>query len=407
MSSGRRPRTLLLAAACACALVLARPALAEPGDDLTVSVLTFGPGDHPFFKFGHNAIWVQPRDGRGMVFNFGTFSFDQPNLIPKFLRGRLMYWLSVSPVEQTLHSYRSANRTIEVQELDLTPAERQGLLDRLLANSRPDRREYLYDYFWDNCSTRVRDAIDVTLGGKLKALGESQPATMSLRENALRMTSDLLWEYTGLSFGLGSPTDATMNAWQEGFLPEKLAALLRQAKVERGGAFHPLVKAERVLFPAQRVPPPARAPGWVPWFALVGLGVGTVLAGLGWAAARWPAARVTLGLLASVIGLVLGGLGTILVLLWAFTNHRAAHANANILLCAPFALALLPLGIGVALGWARSRRSAAFIAAAAAGLAVTGVLAKVLPGTTQDNTAFLALFLPMWLGMAWGLRQLR
>src|SRR4051794_13734708 len=77
-------------------------ARAEPGDDLTVSVLTFGPGDHPFFKFGHNAIWVRPKDGEGAVFNFGTFAFDNPNLIPKFLRGRLTYWLSASPAEPVL-----------------------------------------------------------------------------------------------------------------------------------------------------------------------------------------------------------------------------------------------------------------------------------------------------------------
>ena len=124
MSLGRL-RTYLLAAAAAVTL-FAPAARAEPGEDLTISMLTFGPGDHPFFKFGHNALWVQPRNGQGLVFNFGTFAFDQPNLIPKFLKGRLMYWLSVSPVERTLHSYESSNRTIEAQELDLTPAEQIG-----------------------------------------------------------------------------------------------------------------------------------------------------------------------------------------------------------------------------------------------------------------------------------------
>src|SRR4029450_5190838 len=116
-----RSRALLLAAALT---LLTSPAQAEPGEDLTISMVTFGPGDHPFFKFGHNALLVQPRDGRGMVYNFGTFAFDQPNLIPKFLKGRLMYWLSVSPVGSSFASYQGSNRTIEAQELDLTPAER-------------------------------------------------------------------------------------------------------------------------------------------------------------------------------------------------------------------------------------------------------------------------------------------
>jgi hypothetical protein len=397
-------RPLLMTAACALALLAPRAVRAEPGDDLTISMITFGPGDHPFFKFGHNALLVQPREGRGLVFNFGTFAFDQPNLIPKFLKGRLMYWLSVSPVESSFYSYEATNRTIEAQELDLTPAERYELFRRLLDNARPEHREYLYDYFYDNCSTRVRDAIDVTVGGRLKAAGQA-PASMSLRANALRMTSDLLWEYVGLYFGLGSPTDRPMTAWQEAFLPEKLHDLLRTVRVEREGGARPLVKSERVIFAADRPPKPARPPRWLAWFALVGFASGGALALIGWAARRQPIARVALGLLSSLLGLVLGLLGLILLSLWLFTNHRAAHANANILQCAPWAVALAPLGIGVALGWPGARRIAYWAAAAAAVLALVGVVAKALPGLSQDNVPFLVLLVPLWLGLAGGLRQ--
>jgi hypothetical protein len=397
-------RRLMMAAVCALALGASR-AHAQPGEDLTISMLTFGPGDHPFFKFGHNALWVQPRGDRGLVFNFGTFAFDQPNLIPKFLKGRLMYWLSVSPVEPALYSYEASNRTIEVQELDLTPAERVDLYQRLIENSRPDKRAYLYDYFWDNCSTRVRDAIDLTLGGKVKAVAQG-PASMSLRDNALRMTADLPWEYVGLHFGLGSPTDRPMTRWQEAFLPEKLRDLLRTVHVERDGVSRPLVKSERVMFAARRPPEAMQPPGWTVWFALVGLALGAALGLLGLGARGRPAARVALGLLSSLLGLVLGLLGLILLMLWLFTNHKAAHANANILLCAPWAVALAPLGIGVALGGEGARRLAYWVAASAAVLALVGLAAKVLPGVTQDNTAFLVLLIPWWLGMAWGLRQL-
>ena len=279
-----RPRRLLPAAALL--MLLAAPrAHAEPGEDLTVYALTFGPGDHPFFKFGHNALWVQPKEGQGLVFNFGTFGFDQPNLIPKFLKGRLMYWLSVSPVDSALQSYQATNRTIEAQELDLTPAEREGLYRRLLENSKRENREYLYDYFWDNCSTRVRDAIDVTLGGKVKVAGQA-PAAMTLRAHALRLTSDLLWEYVGLHFGLGQPTDRPMNAWNEAFLPEKLRDLLRTVRVERDGVTRPLVKSEQVIFAATRPTPPAQAPHWEHWFALVGVGAGGLLARAGDRGAR-------------------------------------------------------------------------------------------------------------------------
>jgi hypothetical protein len=368
-------------------------------------MLTFGPGDHPFFKFGHNALWVKPRDEPGQIFNFGTFSFDQPNLIAKFLRGRLIYWLSVGPAAGTLYGYEASNRTILAQELDLTPAESRALAERLADNLRPEKREYLYDYFLDNCSTRVRDAVDAVLRGQVRAAGRA-PAAMTLRDHALRMTSDLLWEYTALHFGLGPLTDRPLDAWGEAFLPEKLRDLLRTVHVAREGGARPLVRSERVLFQARRAPPAARPPAWWPWFALLGLGSGAVLAALGWLGRRRAGARVALGVLAGLLGLVLGLLGLILMAVWIFTNHRAAHGNANILLCAPWAVALLPLGVGVALGWVGAQRAASWVALVAVVSALVGAAAKLLPGPAQNNTAFLLLLVPLWIGLAAGLRQL-
>ncbi|HEX7507305.1 MAG TPA: hypothetical protein VF550_11080, partial [Polyangia bacterium] len=86
----KRPVMLVSVATTALLAILGAEshAQAEPGDDLTVNALTFGPGEHPFLKFGHNAILIQPRDAPGWVFNFGTFDFTDPDLIPKFLRGR-------------------------------------------------------------------------------------------------------------------------------------------------------------------------------------------------------------------------------------------------------------------------------------------------------------------------------
>jgi hypothetical protein len=308
-------------------------------------------------------------------------------------------------VAETLRSYQAADRTIEAQELDLTPAQRWGMLNRLRHNALPENRGYLYDYFWDNCSTRVRDAIDAVVGGRVKAAGAA-PGTMTLRDHALRMTSDPLWEYVGLYFGLGRLTDAPLTVWQEAFLPEKLRDLLRLVRIERDGAPVPLVRSERVIFAARRPPPPAQPPRWTPWFAVLGLMLGGVMAGLGWLGRDRRAARAALGALSALLGLVLGMLGLVLVLLWTATTLRAAHANANILLCAPWAIALLPAGVGVAVGWESAKRVAFWIAASALALAVAGLAAKVLPGRCQDNAAFLALLLPFWLGLTVGLRQL-
>lgn len=380
-------------------------AKAELGDDLTVSVLTFGPGSHPFLKFGHNAILVERAEDAGLVFNFGTFQFDSPALIPKFLRGRTKYWLSVSSRDATLAAYIEENRTIEAQELDLTPTQKWELWRKLVVNARPENREYLYDYFFDNCSTRVRDAVDQVVGGRVRQAG-APPATLSMRANALRMTADLLPEYLGLHLGLGSPTDQPINLWEEAFLPERMRDLLRRVTIPGPTGDHPLVKSERVLFAARRPPPASRAPSWTLYFLAAGLATALLLAGLGRLGTRNRAARIALGSLVSVIGLVAGLLGLCLVGLWAFTNHRSTHANANITLLAPWAIILVGRGIGIARGRARSMQRAFWAVLLAAGLAMVGVLGKVLPGTAQDNVAWIALWLPIWLGMAAGLRFL-
>src|SRR5580698_8507072 len=124
---------------------------AAPADPLAIYVMTFGPGDHPFFKFGHDAIWIHDRAaGSDRVYNFGTFTFDSPRLILDFLHGRMTYWLSVSSLFATREIYQRENRSIFVQELALPPEVKRTLRARLDDNARPDKRAYKYDYFRDN-----------------------------------------------------------------------------------------------------------------------------------------------------------------------------------------------------------------------------------------------------------------
>ncbi|HXU00125.1 MAG TPA: DUF4105 domain-containing protein, partial [Polyangia bacterium] len=192
-------------------------------DPLRVFVMTMGPGDHPFFRFGHNAIWIRDQAAlTDKVYNFGTFKFDSPRLIFDFLGGRLNYWLSVSPLARVVGEYRRENRSITIQELNLTAEEKAALQAALEVNARPENRLYKYDYFLDNCSTRVRDAVDRVVGGQLHAAAR-QPGRMTLRQHALRMTAQPLWLYLALDIVLGPQVDRPIDQWGEMFLPEKLA----------------------------------------------------------------------------------------------------------------------------------------------------------------------------------------
>jgi hypothetical protein len=394
---------LLLGAGLALSTAPARAA--EPQPELRVFVLTMGPGEHPFFKFGHNAIVVQAANQPAVAYNWGTFDFESPTLFTDFLRGRLTYWLSSGGANETIREYQLTDRRVEIQELDLSLEQKRTLALRLADNARPEKRNYLYDYFWDNCSTRVRDAVDSATGGRLQAAMQG-PARQTYRHHALRLTSDLLWEYLGLHFGLGRPTDLPATRWQEAFIPQVLHDELAELRVPGPTGDHPLVLQERVLVTSSRPAPPAQAPHWVHWFAVAGLLAGAALAGLGRLAVWRTLPRVAFGLLVGLVGLAGGLLGCALVFLWAFTNHLAAHANANLLPCPPFVLALAPLAIGLMRGRMVSAQSTFYLAVGAAGLALIGLAAKLLPGVSQDNVDFLVFFLPLWVGIAHGARSL-
>lgn len=387
----------------------AAAALPAVDDPLTVQVLTFGPGDHPFTRFGHDAIRVVDRRAHtDTVYNFGTFSMDAPGMVTDFLRGRLRYWLSRSSMASTLAGYRADNRLIEAQDLDLLLDEKRELTDRLEVNARPENSAYRYDYFHDNCSTRVRDALDGVLRGRLRAAAAG-PGAMTLRDHALRMAADNLPLYLGLLIVLGPSTDRPISQWTEDFLPQMLARNLREVRVGEPGAgsgARPLVKGESVLFGAARPAPRAEEPHWLPFFLAVGLAAGLVLFGLGQLGARVAAVRFLFGVVVAALGLGLGGVGCFLVGAWFFTPHAVVYRNENALLFAPFALALAGFGLGTAFGRPGATRKLYLTAAGGLGLALTACLLKLFPWSRQENGALILLLLPSWLGLFFGARAL-
>lgn len=402
----RRLRAYSLALSFAALAALApRVASADPGDELTVSVLTFGPGDHPFFKFGHNAILVHDERRRiDRVYNYGTFAFESWTLIPNFLKGKLKYWLSEQSLRGTLALYKRENRTVDEQVLDLTPQARVEIATALARQEAdPVERYYKYDYYEDNCSTRVRDAVDRVTKGRVKA-ASTEPASMTWRDHTRRLTADDYAVGFGLDLAMGDFIDKKNTVWEEMFLPLKLQETLRRAKIVRpDGTEGPLVKEERRLLAAPGRPDPLTAPPSrvLPMFA-VGAVFGGAFAALGNAAKKAKGARIALGLLASLFGFVFGLLGLIFVMFWTATDHRVAYANENLFVCLPIALWMVGLGVKVARGKADSYERFAKVATVLAGAAVLGVVVKVLPMFDQSNSRSLALLVPIWLGLAGG-----
>src|SRR5262249_27648609 len=134
------------------------------------TLVTFGPGEEVWERFGHNAILIRDRDAHiARLYNYGMFDFAQENFFLNFARGRMLYRISVSDPADDYPVYRDEGRWIVEQDLNLTAAQRTRLRDYLEWNARPQNAQYRYDYFTANCSTRVRDALDAAVDGAIKA----------------------------------------------------------------------------------------------------------------------------------------------------------------------------------------------------------------------------------------------
>lgn len=368
---------------------------------IEVYVITFGPGDHPFSKFGHNAVLVLDHDrGTDAVYNFGTFSAASPTLISDFLQGRLLYWVSVGSWGPTSAAYAADNRSISAQKLALTPSETQRLLTRLAHSALPENRYYRYDYYLDNCSTKVRDVLDEVTGGSLAGT-KNVPATQSWREHTSRLTRDSLGLNLGLNLLLAQGVDVPRSRWDEMFLPSALAETLATTRKPDAG---PLV-VEQVSWHRAERPPLAESPPRHLWLPLVGLALGAGLFGLSRVARKSrPLLAVFTGVVA-LLGTLAGALGCIFAFFWFATDHEFAHANENLFALPPWALLLPVAAIGAFVKprrWInRVQRLALLLAAGSA----VGFALKALPWFRQDNWVFLGFSLGLWGLLALALRQ--
>lgn len=378
-----------------------------PGDSLTVYLMTMGPGEQVWERFGHNAIWIHDaRTGADRVWNWGLFSFGQEDFIPRLIRGEMMYWMGGFTLDSTLREYEHSGRAVWAQELALTP-EQEVELDRLIRlNAEPENVFYRYDYYRDNCSTRVRDMLDAVLGGALRSAYASQPTGTTWRWHTLRLLDRAPLPRTGVQIVLGNPGDEEIDAWQEMFLPLRLRAYVDDLEVAGpDGRPRPLVVREVQLVEG-RTPAPARAPrGREVTFLVAGLVGAGALVILAVGAARGSAtARWLLALAGAAWCAVAGVIGLLLVGAY-LTDHVFWHANENLLQASPLHL-LLGAGALLLIGRRTSPAWVVTLARWIAAFACLGLVGKLWSGFGQGNLEIVALTLPLNLALAWALGHL-
>jgi hypothetical protein len=378
-------------------------AVESPSTRYAIYLLTMGQGDALWEKFGHNALVVRDRQtGQGIAWNWGVFDFAAPDFLSRFLTGDTRYWMAPDDFAATLDRYRWLNRSLVLQELALPDSAIGPLLAAIDANARGDAKYYRYDYFLDNCSTRVRDAINRATGGAVERALRARAAGTTYRRETMRLLSTMPPAAIGVDVALGARADRPLSEWEAAFVPMTLRDGLRAVRLPDGaGGERPLVRREEALFTAAR-PAESSAPSpYAPVLALAGLLVAAVLVAMSRGNST-PASVGATGLV--LVWSLLGGVvGVVLLLAATVTRHVFWGANANLLLFSPLALVLL-----VALPVARWQPR---VGAVARGVAI-GVLASAAAGVVaalamrQPIAATAALALPLHVATMLAVRRI-
>lgn len=292
----------------------------------TASILSCGAGNELYVAFGHTTIRLCDTNKHlDLVFNYGTFDFNTPNFYLKFSQGRLPYMLSISSFDGFMHEYQCEGRWIYEQELNLTLEEKEKLYNLLIENYLPQNRFYAYDFFLDNCATRVRDIIDSSLIDRnlFHKTNNKENENVSFRKLIYPYMESMQWWRLGIDIALGMRCDKAITDYQYMFLPTELMAQLDTTQIE-GESF---VKTKKMLLAESK---PALSKNISP------LLVTSILCLIVIALTLW---EIKKKVYFKAVDIVLFSLVTILSLLiiylWFFSDHYFTKYNFNLLWANP------------------------------------------------------------------------
>ena len=202
--------------------------------DSTISVgfITCGPGPEVYSLYGHTALHFKDTSrGTDVAVNWGMFSFSKPNFVLRFVFGLTDYEIGIQDFAYFCEAYRYEHRWVKEQQLDLTPQEKLLIAEAIEENYRPENREYRYNYFYDNCTTRARDMIANHLSGKLD-YGTAPHEGLSFRQLIHQYCEGYPWVRFGNDILLGLQADAPTTAAERQFLPNETMADLDRAVID-------------------------------------------------------------------------------------------------------------------------------------------------------------------------------
>jgi hypothetical protein len=292
--------------------------------NLKISLLTCGPGADLYTVFGHSGLRVIDRSAHtDVVFNYGTFDFDEDFYV-NFTLGKLLYSVSEQSFHDFMIEYRMEQRFVIEQDLNLSCGEKHKLYDALLTNAMPRNRYYLYQYLFDNCSTRPRDMVKENAGDSVR-FKNILPAPAPTFRNLLHVYLDRgkqYWSEFGIDLLLGSKIDRRVTNEESMFLPDYLMKGFDSATV----ATVPLVAAKRTLIPAAAQTDEGFT--LTPMMATIAL----LLLGIVVTVSNSKSAK---NIFDGIYFFLLGFMGCFMLFMWFGTDHELCASNYNVLWALP------------------------------------------------------------------------
>ncbi|MCL2294245.1 MAG: DUF4105 domain-containing protein [Spirochaetes bacterium] len=308
-----------------------------------ISMITVYPGDRIYSLFGHSAFRVyDPENGIDLMYNYGTFDFTDDFFVLRFMQGRLYYYLDVVSFQRALHFYSVfERRKVFEQVLGFDLEQRQALFDFLEENARPENRVYRYDFIWDNCSTRIADAIERTFPGLVdfsafKGYGET------FRKMIMSYLGATPFTNFGIQLAFGKKTDRIPQGHEILFLPLYMKAAFSAATMKNAdNEIVPFVIREEMLASPERTfyyKPDY--PLFIFLSVLIIYLISLVLIFFSKKSVVLKLSGIMSKLCEGFIFLFTGIASLLIGYLWFISEHTVTSSNLSFLWCSPLSLAL-------------------------------------------------------------------
>jgi len=294
--------------------------------EASVSVVTCGPGTDLYSAFGHSAFRVyDPFLKLDKIYNYGTFDFNKPNFYLNFAKGKLTYQLSTTRYGYFLQQFNYENRWVKTQELALNEADVQAVYDFLENNAKPENMSYQYDFFYDNCSTKIEEVIKAVLKDKVTFNNNHITAQKSHRDLIANYTAEKFkWGKFGIDLALGSVIDDPATPVEFKFLPDYIYLGFNKATINVDGKNKPLVKVENTVLNEVKQPVPFSITQPFIVFLMIALFFiyKTYQNYTDKRRTKW---------VDFTLYFITGAIGVVVLLLWFATSHTATYRNFNFL----------------------------------------------------------------------------